>query len=119
MGYRGDPVRAGGDLALTYPEHDPALPVVAFDFDGVIAENTWPSPRLGAGNPDAFDAMCHYNALGCEIVIFTARPDEHLPEIRAWLRDYSMSSIVYEITNRKPRACLYFDDRAVRWPLCG
>ena len=99
------------------PEHDPMLPVVAFDFDGVVAKDTWPSPKIGKANMDAFDAMVHYNALGCEVVIFTARPDEHLPVIRNWLCDYSMGNIVYEVTNRKPKACLYFDDRAVRWPL--
>ena len=102
---------------MKYPEVDPRLPVVAFDFDGVCASNTWPSPKLGRPDNDAFDAMCHYNALGCEVVIFTARPDEHLPEIRKWLRDYQMHNIVYEVTNRKPKASIYFDDRAIRWPL--
>lgn len=102
---------------MNYPKHNPTLPVVAFDFDGVLAKSTWPSPRLGKPDPEAFAAMEHYFDLGCEIVVFTARPDEHLPEIRHWLRDYQMSSIVYEVTNRKPTASLYFDDRAVRWPL--
>lgn len=104
-------------MEVSWPAHDPALPVVAFDFDGVVAENTWPSPRLGCADYDAFNGMQHYSRLGCEVVIFTARPDAHLPNIRAWLEEYGMGSVVYDITNRKPRACLYFDDRAVRWPL--
>ena len=102
---------------VNYPEHDPALPVVAFDFDGVLATNTWPSPRLGYPQRDAILALHHYAAEDCEIVIFTARPDEHLPRIRKWLEDQQISWLVYEVTNRKPKACLYFDDRAVRWPL--
>ena len=102
---------------MNYPEHNPALAVVAFDFDGVIASNTWPRPDFGTLDQDAAAAMIHYFGLGCEIVVFTARPDEHLKEIREWLRQLSLSHIVYEVTNRKPRACLYFDDRAVRWPL--
>lgn len=102
---------------MTYPEHDPTLPIVAFDFDGVLAENTWPSPHFGEADEDALEAMRHYYQLGCEVVVFTARPDEHLLGIRNWLYDYAMDDIVYEVTNRKPRACLYFDDRAVRWPL--
>lgn len=104
-------------MAVVLPEHDPALPVVAFDYDGVVASNTWPSPTLGEIDQNAVAAMLHYYGLGCEVVIFTARPDEHLAEIRKWLDDYSLGKVVYEVTNRKPRACLYFDDRAVRWPL--
>lgn len=104
---------------MNYPEHDPALPVVAFDFDGVIAKDTWPSPALGEADLDAFEAMWHYFDSGCEVVVFTARPSEHLPAIRAWLEEHEMSGVVYEITNQKPKCCLYFDDRAVRWPLCG
>ena len=104
-------------MAVNLPAHNPALPVVAFDYDGVIAENTWPSPLLGSLNEDACEAMLHYFQLGCEVIVFTARPDEHLPTIREWLRQLSLSHVVYEVTNRKPRACLYFDDRAVRWPL--
>lgn len=102
---------------MSYPAHDPKLPVVAFDFDGVVATNTWPSPALGDIDDDAVEAMLHYYRLGCEVTIFTARPDEHLATIREWLKDYALAGIVYEVTNRKPRACLYFDDRAVRWPL--
>ena len=104
---------------MNYPAHDPALPVVCFDFDGVVARNTWPSPRLGYQDPEAFKAMLHYYDAGCEVVIFTARPDEHLPLIRTWLKERGMDYVVYEITNRKPKCCLYFDDRAVRWPLKG
>ena len=76
------------------------------------------TPRTSLDN-DAANAIIHYYDSGCEVVVFTARPDEHLPEIREWLRQMSLSDYVYEVTNRKPRCCLYFDDRAVRWPLDG
>lgn len=104
-------------MAMRYPEHDPALPVVCFDFDGTLASDTWPSPRLGNLDLECATAMRFYRKQNCEIVVFTARPDEHLPWIRAWCDRHSLP--VYEVTNRKPKACLYFDDRAVRWPLCG
>jgi hypothetical protein len=105
--------------AMTYPDFDLLLPVVAFDFDGVIAENTWPASHIGAANEEAFDAIEHYFNLDCEVVIFTARPSAHFPRIWKWLEENNMDHAIYDVTNRKPRACLYFDDRAVRWPLCG
>ena len=100
-----------------YPPHDPALPVVAIDFDGVLAKNTWPSPALGELDEDAKELVLHYFGLGCEVVVFTARPDSHHDRIRDWLAHHGLFVAVYEVTNRKPKACLYFDDRAVRWPL--
>lgn len=102
---------------MIYPEHDPALPVVVFDFDGVLAKNTWPSPAIGAVDWEAIDAISHYHEQGCEVVICTARPESHFPRIWAWLKQHGIDWAVYELTNRKPKACLYFDDRAVVWPL--
>ena len=106
-------------MAVNYPAHDPALPVVAVDFDGVLAKNTWPSPGLGRANFDALSMVIHYYDSDCEVVVFTARPDSHLERIWSWLDDNGIGDYVYDVTNKKPKACLYFDDRAVRWPLCG
>ena len=100
-----------------YPVHDPALPTVAVDFDGVLASSQWPSPALGEPDPAAFDLVRHYYEEGCEIIVFTARPESHHPRIRKWLEQHDLDYAIYDVTNRKPVACLYFDDRAVRWPL--
>ena len=100
-----------------YPKHDPALPVVCLDFDGVVAGNTWPSPSVGELDPRALRMMEWYFDKGCEIIVQTARPESHFRRIWRWLEDLDIDYLVYDITNRKPRACLYFDDRAVRWPL--
>lgn len=110
------------DLALErtemkYPKHDPHHPVIAVDFDGVLAENTWPSPDLGTPDYDAIRLVTHYERQDCEIVIFTARPESHFPRIWKWLERLGLDYAVYDVTNKKPQACLYFDDRAVRWPL--
>lgn len=103
-----------------YPAFDPALPVVAFDFDGVLASNTWPSPRLGFAQREAILALQHYAEEGCEVHILTARPDSHFDRIWQWLRDQQIDHCVYDVSGRKMAASIYFDDRAVRWPLvCG
>ena len=103
--------------AILLPLHDPNHKVVAFDFDGVLAANTWPSPKLGLPDYDALDAVCHYFSAGCEVVVFTARPESHFPRIWKWLEEQGLEDVVYDVTGRKPQCCLYFDDRAVRWPL--
>lgn len=102
---------------MKLPAHNPEHPVVAFDFDGVLAENTWPDPRIGAPDQDALNAVLHYFDAGCEVIVFTARPDSHFPQIKRWLENRGVGHCIYEVTGRKPQACLYFDDRAVRWPL--
>lgn len=102
---------------MNYPAHDPALPVVVFDFDGVLADNRWPSPSLGNPDVNALKAIEHYCEQNCEVIILTARPESHFVRIWKWLRDFDIDWAVYDVTNRKPAASLYFDDRAVRWPL--
>lgn len=102
---------------MKYPDHDPALPVVAIDFDGVLAENTWPSPELGKLDRDAWHLVRHYHDQGCEVIVFTARPESHHARIWRWLAGHGLGGMVYDVTNLKPKACAYFDDRAVRWPL--
>ena len=111
-------LRYRSDLVSRYPEVMPDLPVVAFDFDGVLATNTWPSPTLGSPNRDAILALQHYAEQGCEVHILTARPDSHFSRIWAWLEGQQIGHCVYDVTGRKMAASIYFDDRAVRWP-CG
>lgn len=100
-----------------YPQFDVRLPVVAIDFDGVLARNTWPSPALGEPDPDAIEMVKHYYSRGCEVIVFTARPASHHERIRQWLAENSIFYAVYDVTNIKPVASVYVDDRAVRWPL--
>ena len=104
-------------IAKRYPPFDPRLAVVCFDFDGVLASAKWPKPEIGEPDPDAKEAIEHYASRGCEVVVCSARPASHHPRIWRWLDEQGLSWAVYDVTNVKPVACLYFDDRAVRWPL--
>lgn len=108
------------ELLTQYPSFDPALPVILVDFDGVLATNTWPSPTLGQPDEDAIRMVQHYAAEGCEVHVFTARPESHHQRIWAWLRGQQMDHLIYDVTRTKVAASAYFDDKAVRWPLsCG
>jgi hypothetical protein len=47
---------------------------------------------------------------GFRIVIFTTR---YAPDVRAWLDAYALGELVDDVTDRKPAAHVFVDDRAV------
>lgn len=93
---------------------------IAIDFDGVIHRyakgwhdgTTYDEPMAGA-----FDALIKLSK-NYKIVIFSARPVE---QIRRWMNEWwrkekhGVSTPPYEITNIKPTAFAYIDDRAIRF----
>lgn len=87
---------------------------VCFDFDGVVAKKYKKYIPL------------HFPAINVkiakllrklykkyQIIIYTARQDEELPEIAKYLKKYKVP--FDRITNIKVPACLYVDDRAFRF----
>lgn len=90
------------------------MAVLAIDFDGVLHDNTWRAPghRMGVPIQGAREVMGTLKDLGHQLVIFTERgaSPEHVED---WL-DYF--KIPYDsVTDRKPKADVYLDDRAVRF----
>jgi len=66
------------------------------------------STRRGpAPAPSWLEAL---RARGLRVVVFTTRyPDD----VRDWLREYGLDCLVDEVTDRKPAAYVFVDDRAV------
>ena len=98
-----------------FPEKDAkdvSLFTVVIDFDGTIAESTWPSNEIGAPIQSGVAAVLHYFELGNEIVIHTARPESHAGLIWRWLRDNGLNGVVHDVVTGKPRGWVYIDDRA-------
>ncbi len=87
---------------------------IAIDFDGVIHKyskayhdgSIYDTPIEGAG-----DAIRLFKKKGYKVVCFTARDD--VQGIMDWMKLYNIE--VDEITNKKPRAVVYIDDRAIRF----
>lgn len=87
---------------------------IAIDFDGVIHKyskayhdgSIYDGPIEGAR-----DALRLLKKKGYKVVIFTARPNAD--EIVGWLKTHRIE--VDEITNKKPKAVAYIDDRAIRF----
>ena len=86
---------------------------VAIDFDGVL--NTYDGwagdeelfePRRGAG---LFLAKLNEKY---DVIIFTVRKPVY---VWNWLLKYKLSEYVYKVTNEKPRAFVYVDDRGLKF----
>lgn len=97
---------------------------IAVDFDGTLCQ----FQHFGDGrivnppNQDAVEIMNDLHETGYEIVIFTVRLHpkwgaeenrEQRAELERWLKEYGVP--YDEITNRKPEAVAYVDDRAIRF----
>lgn len=92
---------------------------VALDFDGVIHKYSkgWHDGTCYDDPMDgAFDFICRLRSRGYNVVIFSARPKG---DIGAWLIKHWPSVPPYgnipEVTNEKPIAVAYVDDRAIRF----
>ncbi len=93
---------------------------LAVDFDGVLHQYSrgWQNGELY--DPPVLGSQAALEELidrGYQIVIYTTRAEteEDIEEIREWLRLEGFVCWNCEITNRKPPAIAYIDDRAVRF----
>lgn len=92
-------------------------PVIAVDFDGVLHQNGTapPGKRMGRPMRGAYEAMTLLRDHGYDVIVFTAQPK--IGHIRDWLDFYRIP--YNEVTNTKPLADAYVDDRCIRfvtWP---
>jgi len=92
---------------------------ICVDFDGVIYDRSHEpggSDVLGkpvSGAKEALIELAQY----FRVVVLTARPN--LQAVRVWLEEHDMSSYVSDVTNHKPPAAAYIDNRSYlfkNWP---
>jgi hypothetical protein len=87
-------------------------PIVCVDLNGVLDSYTgWQGPEHF--DPPRDGARAFLQALvarGFSVVVFTTRyPDD----VWRWLREYDLEALVADVTDRKPPAHVFVDDRAV------
>jgi hypothetical protein len=89
-------------------------PTIAVDFDGVIhSYKEWNDGKIeGELMPGCQLSLAKLNNR-YRVVVFTAR--HNLGDVEAWLRAKGVSHLVAEVTNRKPAAVAYIDDRAIHF----
>jgi phosphoglycolate phosphatase-like HAD superfamily hydrolase len=86
--------------------------LVCVDLNGVLdayrgwqGADHWDDPAPGAR---AFlEAL---RSRGCRVVVFTTRHHEGVWE---WLRRHELAALVADVTDRKPPADVFVDDRAI------
>ena len=74
-------------------------------YSGWKHADHWDPPRPGAA-----EFLQDLQGSGFEIVVFTTR---HRVGVRRWLREHGLLPFVGAITDRKPPAHVFVDDRAV------
>lgn len=89
------------------------IPTVCVDLDGVLnqysgwkGEDHFAEPRPWAAE---FLRRLHVHN---HVVVLTTRNDN---ATRTWLQEHGMSAYVSLVTNEKPPAAAYVDDRAVKF----
>lgn len=50
---------------------------------------------------------------GYTLIVCTAQPDHRLPVVAAWLEKHGLDKYIHEVTNKKPPAVVYPDDRGL------
>jgi hypothetical protein len=86
--------------------------IACVDFNGVLDSYTgWQGPsHFDPPRPGARAFLDALASRGFDIVVFTTR---HPDDVWRWLREHGLADRVIEVTDRKPAAHVFIDDRAV------
>lgn len=100
---------------LLQKSKEPLGNTVCMDFDGVLARHETGDPITKIGEPltPGINLAKQIIKQGYRLVVLTARPTKMQDEISDWLKKQGVKA---QVTNVKPPAELYIDDRAIRYP---
>lgn len=97
-------------------DKDSQRKTIAVDFDGVIHDykNPIPGRRMGAPMKQTKESLLFLKERGCKIIIFTLWGDDKRRRgVVEFMNYYGLP--FDEITNIKPQADFYVDDKAIRF----
>ena len=86
--------------------------IVCVDLDGVLNQfDGWKGAEyFHPPRPGAREVRQRLNEIGYEVVVFTVR---WKPHVEQWLAANGLAEFVASVTDRKPPAHVYVDDRAL------
>ena|ERR1035437_933525 len=89
--------------------------ILSIDFDKTLHDADHPKPamRMGAPMPGAVEAMQALKAAGNILIIHTIWKQDRWHVIRKWCDWWHIP--IDDVTNVKPNAVVFLDDRAVRF----
>lgn len=115
--WHGDQAVKQIQAAIKKSKNGPGDPkTYCVDFDSVLAHHETGDPLDKIGEPltPGIQMAKRIKAAGHKLVILTARPQPMHETINGWLKGQGVRAD--EVTNVKPPAEMYIDDRAVAWP---
>jgi hypothetical protein len=89
-----------------------AKPIACVDLNGVLDSYTgWQGPaHFDPPREGAREFLEALRARGFQIVVFTTRYSE---DVWQWLRTHGLETLIGDVTDRKPAAHVFVDDRAI------
>ena len=92
-------------------DEDPR-PIVCVDLDGVLnAFDGWRgADYFHPPRPGAREFLKSLHDAGYRVVVFTVR---WAPHVESWLTRHDLGPYVWRVTDKKPPAHVYVDDRAI------
>lgn len=115
--YQGDQAVRQIQAAIKKSRNGPDDPkTYCMDFDGVLFhhESGWPLDKIGEPLEPGIRMAKRIKAAGHKLVVLTARPQNQHETISGVLKGQGVRPD--SVTNVKPPAEMYIDDRAVAWP---
>jgi hypothetical protein len=91
---------------------DVSRPIACVDLNGVLDAYTgWQgAEHFDPPRPGARQFLAALSARGYAVVVFTTR---YVDDVWRWLRVHDLADLVVDVTDRKPAAHVFVDDRAV------
>ena len=86
--------------------------IVCVDLDGVLNQfDGWKGAAyFHPPHPGAREFLRRLNECGYQVVVFTVR---WKPDVERWLTEHKLADFVSEVTDKKPPAHIFVDDRAL------
>ena len=85
---------------------------IAVDFDGVLNNYVGYDPHNLFTPREGCEDFLKELYVEFDIIIFSTRESSHIDK---WLKRYHLDKYITKVTNKKPPAVAYIDDRAVRF----